>query len=349
MLLASLIGLGLPWPGTSAAATASWRFEPASFDFGVQLPEEGPTSAAAFELQNTGEVSLTPAFISVSNESGSGFSLASDGCGHTLAPGAGCTIEITFDPHSGGKKEGTLTVESSTSAVAPATARLIGSGGEPIVVIDPPSVTFDTVTIPTATLPTSSPQRTITVTNAGSADLHIDGLGYEEADPSSSRANFGEYGSSVGPGLCTYETIPPGASCSMSFVFDPRSPGTYSAELKLEDDAPGSPQIIPLYGTAVAETAAVPAPTPKAASLPMLARRPALRTRSRTATFDFSAGYGPNGFECRTSRGQRIFRACTSPVRLRGLKPGLHVFSVRAIGGNGEPGPVRTYHWRVVR
>jgi hypothetical protein len=205
LLLASLVCMGLCLPATAGAATASWRFEPPSFDFGTRLPAEGPTIAKAFELQNTGETSLAASFVSVSNQEGSGFKLAGNGCTHSLAPGAGCVIEVTFDPTSGGRKEGTLTVESSSS-VAAATAQLLGSGGEPIVVIDPASVTFDPVTIPTATLLTTGSLRTITVTNAGSADFTINFLGYEEGAPAGSRPNFFVPGSSVGPGLCVRAT-----------------------------------------------------------------------------------------------------------------------------------------------
>ncbi|HVV90752.1 MAG TPA: choice-of-anchor D domain-containing protein [Solirubrobacterales bacterium] len=348
LLIVALGYAGLFSPGTAGAATASWRFEPSSFDFGVRLPAEGPTSAEAFRLVNTGEASLTPGFIGVSNQDGSGFELASDGCGLTLAPGADCTIEIIFDPSSGGRKEGTLTVESSSPVVGAATAQLLGSGGEPIVVVDPPTVTFDTVPIPISSMPTGS-ARTVTVTNAGSADLFITGMEYEEGGlPSDSGSTFVERGDPFGPGRCLRVTIAPGGSCSINLEFSPQSPGTYTAKILLEDEAPGSPQVILLYGTAVPQAATSPPPAPQRASLPRLTHKPPLRTRGRAATFKFSATPSPNGFLCRSIKG-KPFRPCASPLHLRRLKPGLHVFSVRGIGPNGEPGPVMTYHWRIVR
>jgi hypothetical protein len=349
LFLALLACIGLCAPGTAGAATASWRFEPPSFDFGTRLPAEGPTVAKAFELQNTGETPLPPTLVSLSNQDGSGFELAGNGCTHTLAPGAGCLIEVSFDPTGGGPNEGTLTVQSASS-VAAATAQLLGSGGEPIVVIDPPAVTFDPVTIPTATLLTTGSRRTVTVTNAGSADFTINFLGYEEGAPAGSRPNFFVPGSPVGPGLCVRATISPGGSCSINLEFRPLSPGTYRAEIRLEDDVPGSPQVIPLFGTAVAQAPTTPTPLlpiPEA-SRPKLTRKPPLRTRSRTATFDFSANATPRGFECRSAKGRR-FRPCTSPVHLHGLKPGLHLFAVRGIGIYGTPGPISSYHWRILR
>lgn len=326
---------------------ASWRFEPASFDFGVRLPAEGATSAAAFELKNTGEVSIAPELVSVSNQNGSGFAVANNGCFMSLAPGAECTIQVTFDPGSGGKKEGKLAVETASPGVPAATAQLRGSGGEPIVVIEPAALVFDPVLIPVGALPGGS-KRTLTVKNAGSADLSIEGLGYEEVGAvPGSRPNFFAGSSSVGPGLCLRAVIAPGGSCILNFEFSPRDPGTYSATLKLEDDASDSPQVVSLSGTAVAAPPTPPPPLPQRASWPKFSRKPPLRTKSRTATFAFTAAFSPGGFSCRSGKGQPL-RPCTSPVHLRGLKPGFHVFSVRGVGTYGTPGPLLTYHWRIL-
>ncbi len=344
LLLVSLAGAGLSRPDTAGAATASWSFEPQSFDFGVRLPAEGPTGAKAFELRNTGEVPLTPALVSISGEGGSGFAMTADGCNHTIAPGTGCTIEVTFGPRSGGRKEGTLSVESSGHVVAAATARLSGSGGEPLVVIEPAAVTFDTVTIPIKALPHAAPVRTVTITNASSTDLHIRGAGYAQSPPVGIVADFGVLGTDT----CRLATIPPGGSCAIPFVFDPRRTGAYRAELKLEDDAPDSPQPIVLNGTAVAETPP-PSPVPPVeATLPRLRRAPPRRTTSRTAIFAFGAASSPGGFECRTGS-NRPFSPCTSPVRLTGLTPGLHLFQVRGVGSAGHPGDIESYSWRVLR
>lgn len=346
LFLASLICLALSYPTAAGAATSSWRFEPPNFDFGVRLPEEGPTVAKAFELKNTGEVSLAPELVSVTNQSGSDFQLAGNGCPKALAPGAGCQIKVTFDPSSGGRKEATLAVES-ISGVAAAKAQLSGSGGEPVVVIEPQAVTFDTVTIPAA-LPLNGPQRTVKVTNAGSADLSIASLGYDEGAPAGSRPNFSLLGELVGPGLCVRATLSPGSSCSINLAFVPYGPGTYHAELQLKDNASGSPQGIQLFGTAVPQVPTTPAPPPPEASRPKLARKPPLRTKSRTAMFEFSANSSPGGFVCRLRKHGR-FRPCTSPVHLRGLKPGLHLFAVRGIGIYATPGPISSYHWRILR
>jgi hypothetical protein len=346
LLIAALALLGLAAPGTSAAATSSWRFEPSTYDFGTRLPAQGPATAA-FKLKNTGETSLHPELVSLDDQSGSGFEFASNGCKATLAPGAECTIEITFDPPSGGRQEATLKVETSSPGVPAAVAQLRGSGGEPIVVIEPAAVAFDPVLIPFNGLAGWS-LRTVTVRNVGSADLLIEGLGYEEAGASGTRTSFGVGEGAVGPGLCVRAVIAPGGSCSLNVSFTPRGPGTYGATMKLEDDAADSPQLIHLSGTAAEAPPPGPIPLPQGASLPRFTRKPPLRTKSRTATFVFSAAFSPGGFSCRLGKGQPM-RPCTSPVHLQGLKPGLHLFAVLGVGTYGSPGRTLTYHWRILR
>ncbi len=66
----------------------------------------------------------------------------------------------------------------------------------------------------------------------------------------------------------------------------------------------------------------------------------------RRATFSFGAtGPGPYGFECRLTRQSprlAAYRSCSSPRSYRRLRPGRHVFYVRASGPGGtDPTPAR--------
>jgi subtilisin-like proprotein convertase family protein len=67
----------------------------------------------------------------------------------------------------------------------------------------------------------------------------------------------------------------------------------------------------------------------------------------RTTRVAFSASEDGATFECSLDR--KPFAACTSPRRLKRLRPGRHTFQVRAIGadGNADPTPA-TRRWRVV-
>ena len=73
-------------------------------------------------------------------------------------------------------------------------------------------------------------------------------------------------------------------------------------------------------------------------------RKPAARTRARRACFRFHSKQAGVRFQCRLTgrsvpKRLRRFRACTSPKRYRGLKPGRKAFLVRAIrsGVVGKP------------
>jgi hypothetical protein len=79
-----------------------------------------------------------------------------------------------------------------------------------------------------------------------------------------------------------------------------------------------------------------------------ITKGPPGRTHKRTAKFRFVSSEAGSTFQCRIDR--RRFRTCRSPKRYRRLKPGKHVFRVRAIdpAGNVDPTPA-VRRFRVLR
>lgn len=79
-----------------------------------------------------------------------------------------------------------------------------------------------------------------------------------------------------------------------------------------------------------------------------LDRRPARRTRKRSATFLFSAEEPGVKFRCKLDG--RAYVACHSPWLKTGLKPGRHLVKIAAIdaAGNQDPTPA-TFAWKVLR
>lgn len=65
----------------------------------------------------------------------------------------------------------------------------------------------------------------------------------------------------------------------------------------------------------------------------------------RRASFRFGSADPVSSFECALDK--RSFRPCHSPKRYRGLSGGRHVFLVRAIGLEGDTGPVTRRPWRI--
>lgn len=70
-------------------------------------------------------------------------------------------------------------------------------------------------------------------------------------------------------------------------------------------------------------------------------KAPKKKSQSRTARFKFESDEPGSTFQCKLDR--KPFGACESPKRYRGLKPGKHVFEVRAIdpAGNADASPAK--------
>jgi Right handed beta helix region len=65
---------------------------------------------------------------------------------------------------------------------------------------------------------------------------------------------------------------------------------------------------------------------------------PRAKTHARTVTFRFSSDMAGSTFECKLDK--RPFRRCRSPKKYKRLKPGKHVFKVRATDTQGRVDPV---------
>ena len=96
--------------GRSGAAGAA-QVQPALLNF----PTTGvgaSSGAQTVTVTNTGSVTLVSFSLFVSN----GFQLSGTTCSSTLAPGANCSISVTFNPASAGQANGNLTLASSSLA-----------------------------------------------------------------------------------------------------------------------------------------------------------------------------------------------------------------------------------------
>lgn len=72
---------------------------------------------------------------------------------------------------------------------------------------------------------------------------------------------------------------------------------------------------------------------------------PRRRTVKRKARFKFSSPAAAAGFEC--SLDGKRFKPCSSPLKLKRLKRGKHVFEVRAVLDGAVDGSPATYRWKV--
>ncbi|HET9197982.1 MAG TPA: NosD domain-containing protein [Solirubrobacterales bacterium] len=81
----------------------------------------------------------------------------------------------------------------------------------------------------------------------------------------------------------------------------------------------------------------VTTPPPPATPDTKITKAPKAKSSSTTAKFKFKSTVAGSGFECKLDKGK--FKKCKSPKTYKKLKPGKHVFKVRAVGPTGVKDP----------
>lgn len=210
----------LPLTGTGVLPAVT--LSPTSLAFFNQTIDTTSTAQSA-TLTNTGLGILTVASITVT-----GPFAQTNTCGATVNPGAFCTILVTFTPNTTGTLTGSVTMTDNAPG-SPQTLALKGVGTSPEVAFSPASLTF-----PDQTVFTVSAIQNVTLTNTHYGILTIGRI------------------ATSGPFLQTNTcgvTLNPSASCTISVTFKPEALGALTGFVSVTDNAPGSPQTVPLTGT----------------------------------------------------------------------------------------------------
>ena len=226
------------------AAPAVLAITPASLalTFGSQLVNT--TSVAQYiELTNTGTtaVAVGPAAVSgpfaISNQAGTCTTSMN------LAAGRTCVIRVVFSPTSGGAAGGAVVIDSAGAPGGSYTVALSGTGQAQSAVV---TFSLTSVTFPNPqTVGTSSGAQYLQIASMGLASLEVTGVTLGGADPL-------DFLISNQAGTCTTgATLAYDAKCNLRIVFAPTAAGTRTATLYITDNAAGSPQAIPLSGTAI--------------------------------------------------------------------------------------------------
>jgi hypothetical protein len=210
---------------------------PASLNFGSQ--GVGTTSLA----QTITVTNPSQAAFSVTSIVAAGEFAQSNNCTN-LPPRTSCTVDVTFSPTSTGLIQGTLTL-TDDARVSPQVIPLAGTGvNGPFLTFSPASLNFggQMLGVPSA-------NQSVMLINTGNATLNITSVGVTGTNAT----DFSET-NNCGSSLAM------GGSCTSSVVFKPTSLETRQADLVVNDNASGSPQMMNLEGVGVAAQA-VPAPT----------------------------------------------------------------------------------------
>ena len=241
-----ITGGGMGFVAKIGAVTLS----PSSLSFSNQMV--GTTSPAQpVTLSNIGNANLTISSIAIAGSVTGDFAVAATGttCSTSaaLAPGASCTINVTFTPTIVGSESASLTI-SDNIAGGPVTVPLSGTGVPlPAPNVSPTSLSFNNQLVGT----TSTPQP-VTVTNTSPVALSISSLTISSGWTQSNNC---------------LPSIAPNASCTNNVSFLPTAPGNRTGALTLTDYALNSPQTIALSGTGQDFTLAAASGSPTSAAV----------------------------------------------------------------------------------
>jgi len=228
-LSSSLTGAGLPPVG----------FSPGSLDFGT-VGIGGTGAAQSVTLTNNQATALAITAIATSGD----YSQANN-CPSSLAAGATCTLNVTFQPTGKGTIAGAITVSTdATLAAQPLGLTGIGSGpATPNVSFTPAGLDFGSLEAGT----TSSVKAIMLRNTSSTASLNITSIaasaGYASTD------------------TCAGKILPANGTCTISVKFQPVAnlvPIPYPGAITVVDGDGTSPQVIGLSGTGVAPVSPSP-------------------------------------------------------------------------------------------
>lgn len=210
-------------------STTDLSFGDATFNSeGVSTGGEIPVSGdvqQAITYTNIGQAPLQVNGVEVSGD----FILADNGCALPLAPGESCQIQVQLMPTHYQYQSGTLMIHDNTSDSLHK-VKLTGSVGAAMAGLVPDEIQFGSVPVGD----TSSPQ-TVTLDNLeGEASLHIQSI-----------AATGDF--MVASTDCPTDLII--GKCPITVTFKPTVAGPRNGMLVITDNAPDSPQQIPLTGS----------------------------------------------------------------------------------------------------
>ena len=214
--------------GTGVVTGPNGTLSPSSLTFATQLVST-PSPAQPVTLTNYGTVALSISSIGIMGADPNDFAQTQT-CAGSVAPGASCTISITFKPTEPGSRTAMLSATDNAPG-SPQTASLSGTGT--VVKLVPTRLHLSCHDFPNTCPP---PPQTVTLTNVGSTILSITGITITGSGAFSQTNNCD---SSVGAGK----------SCTITVTFKPLSRGTFTGAVSISNNGGGSPQQVPLSGT----------------------------------------------------------------------------------------------------
>ena len=206
--------------------------------------QEGVAPVVYAINQTTGALAVPPAALAVlsfSPDSAAAdplgpyiYSLQNDGVhGFLIEPQSGNLSEIPGSPFGGAAAQGAIAISGTP----------VQAVSGPVAALFPSSEGFGPITVGQ-----SSSSKLVTLTNTGNQSLSLTSVSVTGTNPSDFLAT---------PNCSVPTVLAPNVTCAISVVFSPRVAGTRQASLAATNNAPGSPQSIPLSGTGASPLPAV--------------------------------------------------------------------------------------------
>jgi hypothetical protein len=159
------------------------------------------------------------------------------------ANGGSCVVNITFTPSALGDRAATLNVFDDAPG-SPQQTALTGTGVQSLVILDPSPVDFSNQKVGV-----TSAAMTVTVTNTGTQPAALD-----PADAVTIvGADAADFAIVAGTTTCVngFPLVENGGSCIVDITFTPSATGARTANLRISNNDPNSPQLATLNGTGV--------------------------------------------------------------------------------------------------
>jgi hypothetical protein len=179
-------------------------------------------------LTNMGSGQLNITGITVTGADGGDFA-QSNNCPATVASGASCLITVAFTPTAQGVRTASLSITDSAPG-SPQTVPLTGRGT--FLEWAPRSLNMGNQPVGT-----SSPARTVKLTNAGTASITLFSIEVGGVNP----------GDFIQTNACG-SSLNPGASCMIEVTFTPTAVGARMAHVEIRDSAFGGTHWVGLLG-----------------------------------------------------------------------------------------------------
>jgi hypothetical protein len=301
--------------GTGLAPAPAVTLVPGSLDFGTLT--QGSSASLNVSATNSGTAPLHITTVVLGGANANDYNSSSPTCNSAVAVNSACTIIVTFTPLASGLRSATVTV-SDDSPGSPQTIAVKGTG-----LATGPGVTFSPAvpSFPTITQGTSGGAQTLTVTNSGTTSLHISSVVLAGLNAS----DFNLANNCTAP-------VAPTISCTVSLGFNPLAAGQRTANLTIADDAPGSPQTIPLNATA--NPAFTPGPASNGSTTASI-------SAGQTAQFQLqlTPGAGYSGIVSLACSGAPLGATCQVPatVTIANGAPAPFTVTVSTKGAAGLP------------